>query len=520
MELLGGRPAQAAALAGARRTVPDGWIGRGSRTSRTPTSAKGVYDERSARPSSSSIRRSDGAVEVAKLLGGTRRAAVRCSRTTCPSGCLTWATPIGRLGHGVVKYRSNPIDLLQIASGAPAGGALHPPEALEPPQGLPQHHLPKTGDGVLGGLRDGQRSAPAQIMHFIAAMPARARRRRSGAASGPERAVLGGDPRRHRARVHELLKPGARAARRASRARSWHRDSRSAPHEKDSHERSGTPIGDELLRRTLDHHPRRRRGRPRHDQLGIGSGTPTGRRRRGRRDGDGLLREPRAARDRPRRRGQEDRHDEGVRQRVRRALRELEEVVEGQLRGGAVDRRGTAGHRLARGPDPGRARHAHEPGRARLVHGRDGEGRGAGRTRSATAAATCRTSSLAIKGSLWSGVQLVSYMVAIGARDAKACATTPTSSEVHAHRPGADLRHAVGQRLVQYSKAAHNAFMGISWYALSSPPEMFAEMYTAQYAKKVLPIKVGAADPLSSSARSRASAIRCSGRRSDERPRR
>ena len=103
----------------------------------------------------------------------------------------------------------------------------------------------------------------------------------------------------------------------------------------------------------------------------------------------------------------------------------------------------------------------------------------------------------AIKGSLWSGVKLVNYMAAIGARDVKGMRDNayefggfvPTDPvQIFATRWGNDF--------VQYSRAAHNAFMGISWYALSSPPEMFAEMYTARYAKKVLPIKVGSADPL------------------------
>jgi hypothetical protein len=35
-----------------------------------------------------------------------------------------------------------------------------------------------------------------------------------------------------------------------------------------------------------------------------------------------------------------------------------------------------------------------------------------------------------------------------------------------------------------------NAFKPISWYALSSPFEMFAEMYTAKYSKHRLPPKL------------------------------
>ncbi len=103
----------------------------------------------------------------------------------------------------------------------------------------------------------------------------------------------------------------------------------------------------------------------------------------------------------------------------------------------------------------------------------------------------------AIKGSLWGGVKLVDYMAAIGAVDVKGIRDnayefggfTPTDPvQIFATR--------WGNEFVEYSKAAHDAFMGISWYGLSSPPEMFAEMYTARYAKKVLPVKVGTRDPL------------------------
>ena len=54
-----------------------------------------------------------------------------------------------------------------------------------------------------------------------------------------------------------------------------------------------------------------------------------------------------------------------------------------------------------------------------------------------------------------------------------------------------------GNSFVQYARDAHDAFIGpnISWYALSSPPEMFAEMYTARYSTGVLPVQVGTRDP-------------------------
>lgn len=102
----------------------------------------------------------------------------------------------------------------------------------------------------------------------------------------------------------------------------------------------------------------------------------------------------------------------------------------------------------------------------------------------------------AIQGSLWAGVKLVDYLVRIGANDCDGMRNnayefggfTPTDPvQIYATRWGDDF--------VQYSKAAHDAFQAISWYALSSPYEMFAEMYTARYAQKTLPVPVNGKDP-------------------------
>jgi hypothetical protein len=100
----------------------------------------------------------------------------------------------------------------------------------------------------------------------------------------------------------------------------------------------------------------------------------------------------------------------------------------------------------------------------------------------------------AIRGSLWGGVELVKYLVAIGAN-------TPQAMRDNAFRFGGfvptDPVQIFATRwdntFVEYAKDAHDAFVGpnISWYALSSPPEMFAEMYTAKYSTGVLPAKVG-----------------------------
>ena len=144
---------------------------------------------------------------------------------------------------------------------------------------------------------------------------------------------------------------------------------------------------------------------------------------------------------------QEDRQHEGVGQPVRRELRQLEEVVEGHVRDGAVDRRRQAGRRLAHGADPRDEGHAHEQGRARLVHRHPREERGEAATRSARRRAP-PAQARRDQGSLWGGVELVKYLVAIGAdRPRTGCATTPTCSAGSSHGPGADLRHALGGRL-------------------------------------------------------------------------
>jgi hypothetical protein len=107
-----------------------------------------------------------------------------------------------------------------------------------------------------------------------------------------------------------------------------------------------------------------------------------------------------------------------------------------------------------------------------------------------------QTKLTAIQGSLWSAVKLVNYMQSIGK-------TTVTAMRDNAYEyPGFTPTDPVqifatrwGNDFVQYDKGAHDNFMGISWYALSSPYEMFAEMYTARYSKHVLPAARDKWDP-------------------------
>ena len=101
-----------------------------------------------------------------------------------------------------------------------------------------------------------------------------------------------------------------------------------------------------------------------------------------------------------------------------------------------------------------------------------------------------------IEGSLWGGVKLVKYLRKVGS-------TTTADMRDNAFQfPGftpTDPVQIYSNRwkdgFASYKKDAHDALQNISWYALSSPAEMFAEMYTARYAQKTLPVKVGSADP-------------------------
>ncbi|WP_437996488.1 DUF4157 domain-containing protein [Sorangium sp. So ce185] len=112
------------------------------------------------------------------------------------------------------------------------------------------------------------------------------------------------------------------------------------------------------------------------------------------------------------------------------------------------------------------------------------------------AAGTIQQKLAAIKGSLWSAVKMVDYLIAIGANspadlrdNAYEFPNFTPSDPVQIY----STRYKDG--FAKYSKAAWAALQGISWYALSSPAEMFAEMYTAKYARMALPAAVNGKDP-------------------------
>ena len=102
----------------------------------------------------------------------------------------------------------------------------------------------------------------------------------------------------------------------------------------------------------------------------------------------------------------------------------------------------------------------------------------------------------ALKGSLWSTNRLIDYMIAIG--DTKASDLRDDAYQFPGFTPD-DPVQIFSTRwdndFVSYDREAHNNFMGLSWYALSSPFEMFAEMYTIYYSQGRLPARRGTSDP-------------------------
>jgi hypothetical protein len=102
----------------------------------------------------------------------------------------------------------------------------------------------------------------------------------------------------------------------------------------------------------------------------------------------------------------------------------------------------------------------------------------------------------AIKGSLWSTVKMVDYLIAIGSTTPKSLRDRAFSfSNFTPTDPVRIYSTRWKDGFAKYSKAAWTAFKGISWYGLSSPAEMFAEMYTAKYAQMTLPAAVNGKDP-------------------------
>ena len=102
----------------------------------------------------------------------------------------------------------------------------------------------------------------------------------------------------------------------------------------------------------------------------------------------------------------------------------------------------------------------------------------------------------ALAGSIWSGERMVAYLGSIPAGSAGGVpgnaymfpGFAPTS-------PVQIFSTRWGGQFAKYSTEAYNALTGISWYAMSSPVEMFAEMYTARYGGGGVPVATSGGDP-------------------------
>ncbi|HEU5060910.1 MAG TPA: DUF4157 domain-containing protein [Kofleriaceae bacterium] len=102
----------------------------------------------------------------------------------------------------------------------------------------------------------------------------------------------------------------------------------------------------------------------------------------------------------------------------------------------------------------------------------------------------------ALAASIWSGERMVAYL---GSIPAGGVGGVPGSAYMF---PGFAPTSPVqifstrwGNQFAKYSTEAYNALTGISWYALSSPVEMFAEMYTARYGGGAVPPATSGGDP-------------------------
>ena len=102
----------------------------------------------------------------------------------------------------------------------------------------------------------------------------------------------------------------------------------------------------------------------------------------------------------------------------------------------------------------------------------------------------------ALAGSIWSGERMVAYL---GSIPAGSVGGVPGSAYMF---PGFAPTSPVqifstrwGNQFAKFSTEAYNALTGISWYAMSSPVEMFAEMYTARYGGGAVPAATSGGDP-------------------------
>ena len=358
----------------------------------------------------------------------------------------------------------------------------------------------------------------AQIMHFIDVLTAGARRVPGGKEiEGDQYKDRRPRPTTPRARSWSCSSRAAPAAPRASRARSSAIGNLAfCSHEMGQRQRDLEADRDELLRRPVHHHRRQRRRRPRHE--------PARHRRR---------------RDAARGRHRDDFFENHARHEIGHAVGarkignmketgnefaesygELEEVV---ARRTSRRRCGPTSPSPPPAGPPSRS-----PGANVTLTNKDvhdwcmdilAKGDGAEPTRSATAAGDLQDKLAAIQGSLWGGVKLVKYLVAIGARDAGGHAR----QRVHVPRVRPDRTRcrssprAGATTSCTYKKDAHEAFMGdLLVRPVVAAGDVRRDVHRPLRQEGAAGQGRHAGPGASSSARSRASATRCSGARSDD----
>ena len=489
VKLLGGRLSKQLAWM-ATEDCEDGWIKERVTTLTDPKDRLAVYGERRAWDRILKMGDRDR-VEIAKLLGGTPDQQLSLFQNDVNIKLLTWATPSADWVAAIMKYRKSPLDMLEVASSASPGWApfLRPQlwNLFKDFHNIihPEYRMTPFWDA----FDTGATFNATQIMHFIGVLTGK-----EPVGGVPGQAIVGGnywarDPDDDTARAFmELLKPGG-----SSGAIGISREELAigklafCSHEKDS---AGVwqPIATSYFADPWIIIKVSSAGARDQRLFGSSGGTSSA---------VGLRFFENHAR-----------HEIGHAVGARKIGNMKESGNEFALDYATWKKSSKANFEAALWTDVARPatgwpavpiaganvtltnQGVHDWCMGIMAQGSEPSGV------LKTAGGDLQDKLAAIQGSLWGGVKLVNYMVAIGARNVADMRDNaymfggfvPTDPvQIFATRWGNDF--------VQYSKAAHDAFMGISWYALSSPPEMFAEMYTARYDKKVLPVKVGTRDP-------------------------
>ena len=515
VKLLGGRLSKQLAWMAAE-DCEDGWVKERITTLTDPKDRLAVYSERLAwdrllKLSDARPRRD----------GQAARRHARPAAVAVPERRQHQAADVGhavgRLGHGDHEVPQEPA---RHAGGrdprSDRVGAVRRAAALEPVPELPQHHLPRVPhEGVLGGVRqrlDVQRLAD-HALHRRADRQGAGRRhpaaRRSReTSSGPATPTTA-----PRARSWSCSSRAARAAPAGSRARSW----RSAS-SRSARTRWTAPARGSRSRRATS--PTRGSSSPStppapatSSPLGVDTGTPTA-------VGTGLNFFENHAR-------HEIGHAVGARK-IGATWRSPATSSPSATGAGRSRRRRTSRRRCgptSHGPPTGWPAvpilGANVTLKNQDVHDWCMDVMAKGTEPSNPIGNTpgdLQDKLAAIQGSLWGGVRLVNYMVAIGARDVEGHARQRVRvRRVRPDRPGADLRHAVGQRVRPVLEGRAQRVHG----HLVVRPVLAAGDVRRDVHRPLC--EEGAADQgraprtrSSSSARSRASAIRCSGARSDD----